>query len=477
MWHPPAGRCSCREHGCVVRLSAVVLAAGEGTRMRSATPKVAHLAAGKPLVRHVIDSLAALVPPPNPVVVVLGHGAEAVRPILADTGCAITLQPQQLGTGHAVLMAEALAAGRGETVLVLYGDVPLLTAETLRALVTRHAASDPAITMLTAQVPDAKRYGRVLRGPDGAVRRIVEHADATDSERQVREINAGVYAFRDAWLWPALGRLQPAANGERYLTDLVALALADGEGVEAVVAPDPDEVEGVNTRADLAHVEGVLRGRIRARHLAAGVSMIDPASVWIDEGVAIGPDTVLWPQTYLLGATAVGSGCRLGPGTLVRDSALGDGVVVQWSVVEGAAVGDSSDVGPFAHLREGARLAEGVHVGNFGEIKNSTLAAGVLMGHFSYVGDADVGQGVNIGAGAVTCNYDGVDKHATSVGPGAFIGSDTMLVAPVTVGPGARTGAGSVVTRDVPAGTTVVGVPARPLGPRVDETDDQTENP
>lgn len=449
-----------------LRLAAVVLAAGEGRRMHSALPKVLHSAAGRPLLAHVLATLEALATRPAPTVVVLGRGAEAVEQALAAPALTFVEQAERLGTGHALRQAEPVTAGRADAVLVLYGDVPLLTPDTLAGLIDQHASTRPAITLLSAVVPDAKRYGRLVRDAAGRVLRIVEHAEASAAERAGREINAGVYLFRDAWLWPALARLSPAPGGEWYLTDLVALALADGETVDAVVADDAREVEGVNDRADLAQAERVLRERIRGRHLLAGVSMVDPDRVWIDAGVDIGADTLLWPDSYLLGGTRVGRGCTVGPGSWVSDTVLGDGVVVRWSVLEGAEVGEGSDVGPFAHLRPGARLAAGVHIGNFGEVKNSRLGPGVQMGHFGYVGDAEVGAGANIGAGTVTCNYDGEAKHATHIGPGAFIGSDTLLVAPVRVGAAARTGAGSVVTRDVPDGATAVGVPARLLGER-----------
>jgi bifunctional UDP-N-acetylglucosamine pyrophosphorylase/glucosamine-1-phosphate N-acetyltransferase len=448
-------------------LSAVVLAAGAGTRMHSSLPKVLHPVAGRPMLGHVLRALAGLSTRPSPTVVVLGRGADAVRSALAGTlasDVTFAHQAEQRGTGDAVRVARTAAAGHAAAVLVLYGDVPLITRATLEALVAAHVATPAAITLLTCIPADPGEYGRVVRAADGTVARIVEHAEATAAERKVGEVNAGVYIFRDAWLWPSLAALAPAPGGEVYLTDLVARALADGESVTAVQATDADELTGVNTRADLARAEAALRARIRAGHLAAGVTMLDPLSVWIDDGVTIGADTELWPHTFLVGDTHVGAGCRLGPSTWLADTTVGDGVMVQWSVLEGAVVGAGSDVGPFAHLRTGAQLAEGVHVGNFGEVKNATLAPGVRMGHFGYLGDADVGAGANIGAGTVTCNFDGAAKHHTTIGPAALIGSDTLLVAPVTVGAGARTGAGSVVTRDVAPGATVVGAPARPLG-------------
>jgi len=458
-----------------VTTSAVVLAAGEGRRMRSRRPKVLHEVAGRPMLAHVLDVLAALHRPPDPLAVVLGHGADEVEAAFhageiawapgPAARFAFARQAERRGTAHAVLQAADTVAGRAEAVLVLYGDVPLVTAATLGRLLAAHETHGGAVTFLTATVDDPTGYGRVLRGPMGEIRGIVEEADASPAERLVREINAGVYVLRDSWAWSALRWLVPSASGELYLTELVGRALGAREHVEAVPADDAGEVRGVNTRADLAAAEAVVRERIRRRHLAAGVTMIAPESAWIDAGVAIGADTVLWPDTYLLGRTEVGLGCVLGPGTLVRDSVLGDDVRVAHSVVEGAVVGRASDVGPFAHLRPGTRLGEEVHVGNFGELKNAELGAGVRVGHFSYLGDATVGEWANIGAGTVTCNFDGLAKHATQIGRGAFIGSDTMLVAPVVVGDGARTGAGSVVTRDVPPGVTVVGVPARPVQP------------
>ena len=507
-------------------LGVVVLAAGKGTRMRSARPKVLHTVAGRPMIGHVLEATARLATPPARIAVVIGHGAEEVRAaaeavnshrllpsavqfgddedaarVALEAGQAyrslrFALQAEQRGTGHAVACAaEVLDDPAIDTVLVLFGDVPLLESETLDRLLAHHAAGDARLTLLSARVVDPRGYGRIVRdrsddqeparsmrishadaqasgvAGDGTwdlrpVRRIVEEVDATAEERAIDEINTGVMAVDASWLWPALAALEPSASGEIYLTDLVAKAVAEGGAVGALVAEDARSWLGVNDRAGQAEAERRMRERIRAAHLAAGVTMIDPATTWIDAGVEIAADCEIWPGSYLLGRTVLAEGCRIGPGSLLRDVSVGARCEIELSVVEQARLGDDCHVGPFAHLRPGAELAEGVHVGNYAEIKNSRLGAGVRTGHFSYLGDATVGAGANIGAGTVTCNYDGRAKHPTVVGAGAFVGSDTMLVAPVTLGEGARTGAGSVVTRDVAAGETVAGVPARPLRAR-----------
>jgi len=436
--------------------------------MRSSLPKVLHAVAGRPMILHVVEALAGLEPSPSPLAVVVAPDdaavRDAVRSARPDLDAAFPIQDVPRGTGDAALRAEGAVAGRAATVLLACGDAPLLRSADFAALLARHDEAGAAITLLTATPADATGYGRVVRDPAGAVVAIVEEADATAAERAIAEVNTGAYAVRDAWLWPTLAALAPSPSGEVYLTDLVAHAIADGLPVAALRLPDAEAGLGINTRAGLSRAEAAMRDRVRRRHLDEGVTLIDPPTTWIDADAVIGADTVVWPGSYLLGATVVGRGCRIGPNAILRDARLGDGAVVTSSVVEDAEVGAGSDVGPFAHLRAGTRLAPGVHVGNFAEIKNSALAAGVRVGHFSYLGDAAVGAGANIGAGTVTCNFDGRDKHRTTVGAGAFIGSDTMLVAPVRVGERARTGAGSVVTRDVPDGATVAGVPARPLG-------------
>jgi bifunctional UDP-N-acetylglucosamine pyrophosphorylase/glucosamine-1-phosphate N-acetyltransferase len=441
-----------------VSLSIVVLAAGQGTRMKSTRPKVVHEVAGEPMLRHVLAVARQLAP--ARMVVVVGYGADQVRAAVGN-GVEFMVQAEQLGTGHAVLQARDGLAGVAETVMVLYGDTPLITPQTLGRLLEHHQATRPALTALTCHMPDPTGYGRVLRDARGRVLGVVEEAAATPEQRALTESNMGFYCFDDGWLWDRLERLPLSAGGEYYLTDLVESAVREGSPVETVLADDPVEVQGINTRLQLAEVEARLHDRIRRRWMLDGVTLIDPATVWIDAGVEIGVDTIIYPNTYLKGHTVVGRECQLGPDTWIEDSILGDRCQVRFSVFEGATLEDDVDVGPFAHLRTGAHLARGVHLGNFGEVKNSTLGRGTKMGHFSYVGDATIGEDVNIGAGTITCNFDGVRKHRTVIEDGAFIGSDTMLVAPVRVGAGAKTGAGSVVTRDVPAGALVYGVPAR----------------
>ena len=439
-------------------LAAVILAAGQGTRLKSALPKVLHRLGGQPLVRHALTAAQAVTN--GPLVLVVGHGADQVR---AELGAAVQYAEQAppQGTGHAVQQAAPLLRGRCARVLVTYADMPLLRPETLRALVDAQRFNAGPVSLLTIDAPQLRDFGRVVRDGFGKVRAIVEAAQATPEEQGLTERNAGAYCFEADWLWDHLPRLPLSPKGEYYLTDIVALAVAGGGEIATVATTDEVEVTGINTRAQLAEAEAALRRRINTHWLAEGVTLIDPAATYIEPTVTVGRDTVIWPNTHLQGRTSVGAGCVLGPNTILRDTRVGERCQVEASVLEGAWLGDDVEVGPFAHLRLGARLEDGVHLGNFGEVKNSTLGPGVKMGHFSYVGDTVIGAETNIGAGTITCNYDGVRKHKTVIGERVFIGSDTMLVAPLTVGAGARTGAGSVVTKDVPADSLAVGVPAR----------------
>ena len=422
---------------------AVVLAAGMGTRMKSQLPKVLHAIGGKPLIQHCITT--AVEASGQAPVLVVGHAAEEVRAAVGDKARFVE-QREQLGTGHAVLQAEQAAAG-APVILVTYGDMPLLKPETLRALMQSRERAGAAVAMLTLSTDNARGFGRIIRAADGErVLAIVEEVSCSPEQLAIKEVNVGVYALDGDWVWGALRRIQPnPRKGEYFLTDLVEIAVADGREVRAVVTRDEAECIGINTRVDLADAEAVLRQRINRRHMLAGVTLIDPASTYLDDGVEIGQDTVILPNTHIQGNTRIGDNCHIGPNALIVDSLIGDHVGIVQSVIEGSRIDDRA------------------HVGNFAEIKNSTLGAGSHMGHFSYLGDATVGKRVNIGAGAVTCNYDGAKKSRTVIGDGAFLGSDTMLVAPVSLGEGARTGAGAVVTRDVPDHTLVVGVPAHPI--------------
>ena len=444
-----------------MKISAVILAAGQGTRMRSSLPKVLHPLLGQPMAWHALET-ARQVTGAQPVMVI-GHGAEVVRQALGPQAATYVVQEPQLGTGHAVMQAEPLLRGACDLVLVTYADMPLISPDTLRQLVAAHQNNNAMITLVTVIAADPRGFGRILRDASGQVQAIVEEAQATPEQLAIRELNASVYCFSADWLWLALQRIPLSPKGEYYLTDLVELAVANGLPVQALVADDPAEMIGVNTRVHLAEAEALLRRRINQAWMLQGVSMINPEATYIEPGVSIGADTVLWPGTYLHGSTTIGSGCELGPNTIIHDSQVGDGCTILASVLEGAILEDHVEVGPFARLRKGAHLASGVHMGNFGEIKNSYLGPGTKMGHFSYIGDANIGAEVNIGAGTITCNFDGTHKHPTEIGEGAFIGSDTMLVAPVKIGAGARTGAGAVVTRDVPPFSLAVGVPARTI--------------
>lgn len=443
----------------MARCAAVILAAGQGTRFKSALPKILHPVAGLPMVVWSVQNARAA--GADPIALVVGTGAEAVHSTVGP-GVEYAVQDRRLGTGHAALQARELLAGHADVVMLLYGDMPALQVETLSRLIHTQVTSRPALTMLTVDSDDSMGFGRVVRGPDGQVRAIVEEAVATPDILALKELNCGVYCFDAEWLWSRLPEIpitQP--KGEYYLTDMAAIAASEGRPVETVKAADVAEVQGVNTRVHLACCERILRDRIRLQLMLSGVTLIDPATTYVDATVQVGPDTVLFPNTWLQGDTLVGTDCVIGPNSIVRDSRIGHGCRVVASVLEDAVLEDRAEIGPFGHLRKGAHLGAGVHMGNFGEVKNAYLAPGTKMGHFSYVGDADVGPRVNIGAGAVTCNYDGEHKHRTIVREGAFIGSGAMLVAPLTVGAGATVGAGSVVTHDVPDGDVVYGVPAR----------------
>lgn len=450
-----------------MRLVNLILAAGFGTRMKSDIPKVMHPLLGRPMVEWAVRMAGAV--SQEPPVLVVGHGRELVEQHLGDRARYV-VQGELLGTGHAVAQAVGALRGQADVVLVSYADMPLLRAETLLALVDAFRAGQaggdqPALAMLTVVRDDPQGFGRILRDDQGEIRAIVEEADCTPEQRQIRELNPGIYCFDAEWLWANLDKIPLSAKGEYYLTDMVGIAVAQGRRVITQPAP-AEEVDGINTRVQLAQATAVMRHRILEAHMLNGVTIVDPATTYIEDGVEIGQDTVIWPGSSLHGATRIGRHTQIGPYSQVFDCEIGDHVRVVYSYIEGAQIEAHSEVGPFARLRKGAHLAEGVHMGSFGEVKNSYLGPGVHMGHFSYLGDAQVGAHANIGAGTITCNYDGKSKNKTVIGEDAFIGSDTLLVAPVELGPGARTGAGSVVTRDVAPQTLVYGVPARPAKPQ-----------
>jgi bifunctional UDP-N-acetylglucosamine pyrophosphorylase/glucosamine-1-phosphate N-acetyltransferase len=346
---------------------------------------------------------------------------------------------------------------------VTYADMPLLRPETLIRLVEMQKQNPGPATILTVFSEDSRGFGRVVRDPEGNVQAIVEEATATEEQLSIKELNAGAYCFRADWLWDALGRIPVSKKGEYYLTDTVELAGQAGLPVQAIICDDLVETIGTNTRVHLAEAEAAMRRRINEAHMLAGVTIVDPAAAYIEAGVTIGRDTVIWPNTHLRGETVIGDNCVVGPETIITDSQVGNSCKILKSVLDGALLEDGVDMGPFARLRKGAHLCKGVHMGNFGEVKDSTLGPGTKMGHFSYIGNAKIGPNVNIGAGTITCNFDGEHKYPTEIGEDVFIGSDTMLVAPVKLGARSRTGAGAVVTKDVPPDTLAVGVPARAI--------------
>ena len=432
-------------------LEVVILAAGLGTRMKSRTVKVLHRAAGRPLIDYVVDLAWEM--SDSPPVMVVGHQREAVQDHVGKRA-RYAVQEQQLGTGHAVRQAiEALGRdARGKKILILSGDVPLTRPETLQRLADEHQRSGNALTLLTMRLDDPGLYGRIVRGGDGAVTKIVEAKDATAEQRKIQEVNAGIYLFDGEDLSDNLRRLSTNnAQGEYYLTDLIGMLRENGKRVDAMIIDNPTEVLGVNSRAELATVEAEIQRRVIERLMRDGVTFRNPSTVVIDSTVAIGPDTVVYPFVTIEGTTRIGNGCVIEPGVHLQNVTVGNDVHLKsGTVAEEAIIEDEATIGPYAHLRPGTKLGRHVKVGNFVETKKAIFGEGAKASHLSYIGDAEVGADANIGAGTITCNYDGVNKHKTVLEEGVFIGSDTQLVAPVRIGRGAYVGAGSTITKDVP---------------------------
>ncbi|MEC0248379.1 bifunctional UDP-N-acetylglucosamine diphosphorylase/glucosamine-1-phosphate N-acetyltransferase GlmU [Paenibacillus chitinolyticus] len=430
-----------------MKLMAIVLAAGQGKRMKSKLYKVLHSVCGKPMVGHVLDTLEHI--QTEKTIVIVGHGAEAVKGYLGDRA-EYALQEQQLGTGHAVLQAKDVIGAEDGVTFVVCGDTPLVRPETLEKMLRLHREKGAAGTILTAEMTDATGYGRIIRGEGGRVDRIVEQKDCSPEEAAVREINTGTYCFDNRKLFEALENVKNEnAQGEYYLTDVVGILKNAGEIVEAYCTPDEAEAIGVNDRIALSEAETLMRQRINRGHMVGGVTFIDPSQTYIEKDVVIGPDTVLYPGTALRGKTVIGSECVIGPNTEICDSTLGDEVTVKQSVLQDSKVGSHANVGPFAYLRPGTDLGKHVKIGDFVEIKNAKLGEGSKVSHLSYVGDAVIGKNVNFGCGAITVNYDGFNKSLTEVGDDAFIGSNVNLIAPVKVGDGAYVVAGSTITHNV----------------------------
>lgn len=436
---------------------AVILAAGKGTRMKSRKPKVLHPVCGKPMLRIIAESAATA--GLRPCIVVVSGESGPVRKALGS-GCLYAVQEERLGTGHALMQAQDIVPDC-DNLVVMAGDTPLLSPQTLIELTNTHLASEASLTMLTASLADPDGLGRVVRDSDGRITAVVEHREADPETLGINEINASVYCFRTSWLWDNLPRLGYSATGEIFLTDLVGVAATQGCEVASVTVEDGAEALGINTRVELSRAESMMRDRIRRHWMMEGVTIPDPESVYIDHDARIGIDSVVLPNTHIRGGTIIGDDCEIGPNSVIVDSQIADQCRIVSSVVEQAVIESDVQVGPFSHLRSGAYLESEVRIGNFGEIKNSRIGRATKSGHFSYIGDAEVGANVNIGAGSVTCNYDGEKKNRTVIGDDVFIGCDTMMVAPVTIGDRSYTGAGSVINKDVPPDSGAIGAPAR----------------
>ncbi|MGH8007922.1 MAG: bifunctional UDP-N-acetylglucosamine diphosphorylase/glucosamine-1-phosphate N-acetyltransferase GlmU [Candidatus Binatia bacterium] len=439
-------------------LGVVILAAGLGKRMRSAKAKVLHSLAGKPLVFHVIQTTQRL--HPDRLVVVVGHQGEEVQRACGSNGLLFAVQREQRGTGDAVRAAQAHFTNFRGDVLIVCGDTPLLTTATLARLVQDHRARQAALSVLTTRLDDPGQYGRVLRTCDGRMRKIVEARDASSEELAVQEINTGIYCVRANFLFAALERLEPInAQGEYYLTDIVAQAVVGGLVTQAILTANPDEVGGINSREDLATMEKTRQAQLRSHWMAAGVTLEDPETVYIDEEVTIGPDTVIGPNTQLKGKTSVGARCRIDGSAYIENCRIGDDVHLFFSVaLFNSEFGDKTAVGPFAHVREGTQLAARAEIGNFVEVKKSVIGEHTKAKHLAYIGDTEIGCDSNIGAGTITCNYDGFRKHRTKIGDRVQVGSDTTLVAPVTIHDDVYIATATTVRKDVPAGALVFNV-------------------
>ncbi|MGG4142016.1 bifunctional UDP-N-acetylglucosamine diphosphorylase/glucosamine-1-phosphate N-acetyltransferase GlmU [Paenibacillus algorifonticola] len=437
-----------------MKVMAIVLAAGQGKRMKSKRYKVLHHVCGKPMVGHVLDTVKQAAS--ERTVVIVGHGAETVKAYLGEQA-EYVLQEQQLGTGHAVRQAEALIGAEDGKTIVICGDTPLVRSETIQAMLALQQSSGAAATVLTASFADPTGYGRIIRGESGEVERIVEQKDCTPEEAATKEINTGTYVFDNRKLFEALAKVTSNnAQGEFYLTDVIGIFRQAGESVQGYCTEDTAEAIGINDRVALAEAEGLMRARINRKHLIEGVTIMDTASTYIEADVQIGADTVIYPGTVLRGSTVIGEDCIIGPNADIQDSVIGDGVTVKYSVIAESEVGNKSSVGPYANLRPGSKLGEDCKIGDFVELKNASLGDGSKVSHLSYVGDAVVGKDVNIGCGAITVNYDGFNKSVTEIGDGAFVGSNVNLIAPVKIGDGAFVVAGSTITKDVPAGDLAV---------------------
>lgn len=434
---------------------AVVLAAGQGTRMKSKLYKVLHPVCGKPMVQHVIDQITKL--NITQIVTVIGHGAEKVKAELGGQSQYV-LQEEQLGTGHAVLQAKDILSKNRGTTLVVCGDTPLIKAETMEALFKHHEEKGAKVTVLTAQAPDPAGYGRIVRNEQGLVEKIVEHKDATEEERMISEINTGTYCFDNQSLFEALNEVKnDNAQGEYYLPDVIEILKNKGEIVSAYKTVDFEETLGVNDRMALAEAERIMRQRINKQHMQNGVTLIDPLTTYIDSDAEIGADTVIMPGTIIRGKTIIGSDCKIGPNSEIKDCRIGDATVIRQSVAYDSHIGSGVNIGPFAHIRPQSDIHDDVKIGNFVEIKKAVFGKGSKASHLSYIGDAEVGSDVNIGCGSITVNYDGKNKYLTKIEDGVFVGCNSNLIAPVTVGKGAYIAAGSTITENVPGDALALG--------------------